>query len=749
MTPLYGALPFEAQVRAVAPATPGRRKVVLATSIAETSLTIEDVRAVVDGGPVAGSSIRSGDGDDGARRRLGSAYAQAEQRRGRAGRVAPGRCYRPWAEEETRALSAFAPPEIAVARTSRRSRSISPPGDERPGRLRPARSAAARGLCPGAGAAARARRVDARARNTPHGRATGAAGAASAARAYDPAGRRDGPGRDGLRLGRGLVRARRAAGRPRRAALRSAGAAGRDWPRRAAAGRDGRSRRAPRGRARTPRRGRDRRGSRPARSTPTQRVGCWRSPIPIASRKGGARAGRSGCAPAAARGCPRRTRWRASRSWPSARSTAVATTPASSWPRRSRSPRSRRRSPTKSTTSRRCAGTRGDGAVVARRMRRLGALMLAERRLDAPPADAVAAAMAEGLRALGLARLPWTPALRQLQSAGGVPARARRRDVGDPADGRCGVDRGGRGVGPHYLDGMTRAAHLDRFDLDAALKARLGWETVRRLDAQAPTHLEVPSGSILPLELFRRRAPRRADAGRSAAGDVRCDRDAHGGGAASVGDAATAVARSSAGRAGDEGSRRVLAADLCDVKKDLKGRYHPKHHCPTTLLSGPLPRHGRSGGGRERGIARGPGRRSHRRLTRRPPRAASRAPTTASRPRRAPRARRRPGPSPPRRRPSDRAHRGSDRRASIRNAAISRLPARSRGSVSSARFSLKDSLRARSRAGRARLGLGARRGVGPDGGLRVHALPSLRDHVGIAAGVFDPAPFALCSRSRS
>ncbi len=114
VTPLYGALPFEAQVRAVAPATPGRRKVVLATSIAETSLTIEDVRAVVDGGLSRGPRFDPATGMT-ALATTRVSVAQAEQRRGRAGRVAPGRCYRPWAEEETRALSAFAPPEIAVA----------------------------------------------------------------------------------------------------------------------------------------------------------------------------------------------------------------------------------------------------------------------------------------------------------------------------------------------------------------------------------------------------------------------------------------------------------------------------------------------------------------------------------------------------------------------------------------------------------------------------------------------------------
>ncbi|MCA6276846.1 MAG: ATP-dependent helicase HrpB [Phenylobacterium sp.] len=114
LAPLYGALDPVAQDRAIAPAPAGRRKVVLATSIAETSLTIEGVGAVVDSGLVRAPRF---DPTSGLSRlvTLRVSRAAADQRRGRAGRTGPGTCYRLWDEAETRSLPAFAPPEILNA----------------------------------------------------------------------------------------------------------------------------------------------------------------------------------------------------------------------------------------------------------------------------------------------------------------------------------------------------------------------------------------------------------------------------------------------------------------------------------------------------------------------------------------------------------------------------------------------------------------------------------------------------------
>ena len=114
VTPLYGALDPVEQDRAVAPAAPGRRKVVLATSIAETSLTIEGVRVVIDCGL---ARVPRFDPSSSLTRleTVRVSRAAADQRRGRAGRTEPGVCYRLWDEPETRALPAFARPEILEA----------------------------------------------------------------------------------------------------------------------------------------------------------------------------------------------------------------------------------------------------------------------------------------------------------------------------------------------------------------------------------------------------------------------------------------------------------------------------------------------------------------------------------------------------------------------------------------------------------------------------------------------------------
>ena len=114
VAPLYGALDPAQQDAAIAPAAPGTRKVVLATSIAETSLTIEGVRVVVDCGLARVPRFDPASGLT----RLATvrvSRAAADQRRGRAGRTEPGVAYRLWDEAETRALPAFADPEILDA----------------------------------------------------------------------------------------------------------------------------------------------------------------------------------------------------------------------------------------------------------------------------------------------------------------------------------------------------------------------------------------------------------------------------------------------------------------------------------------------------------------------------------------------------------------------------------------------------------------------------------------------------------
>jgi len=111
LAPLYGAMEGRDQDLAISPSPPGRRKVVLATSIAETSLTIEGVRVVIDAGV---SRVPRFDPASGLTRleTVRVSRAAADQRRGRAGRTEPGVCYRLWEEAETRALTPFSRPEI-------------------------------------------------------------------------------------------------------------------------------------------------------------------------------------------------------------------------------------------------------------------------------------------------------------------------------------------------------------------------------------------------------------------------------------------------------------------------------------------------------------------------------------------------------------------------------------------------------------------------------------------------------------
>ncbi|MCL7942683.1 ATP-dependent helicase HrpB [Marinobacter sp. ATCH36] len=114
VAPLYGNLNNDEQDRAIAPAPEGYRKVVLATAIAESSLTIEGIRVVID----SGQQRRAVFDANGGMTRLVTGWvskASAEQRKGRAGRVEPGVCYRLWSESAQFSLAEFTPPEIQEA----------------------------------------------------------------------------------------------------------------------------------------------------------------------------------------------------------------------------------------------------------------------------------------------------------------------------------------------------------------------------------------------------------------------------------------------------------------------------------------------------------------------------------------------------------------------------------------------------------------------------------------------------------
>ena len=114
IAPLHGDLPQDAQDLAIAPAAPGARKVVLATSIAETSVTIDGVRVVIDAGRLR---VPRFDPRSGLTRleTIRVTHDSADQRRGRAGRLEPGICYRLWTAGEHQSLAARRPPEMLDA----------------------------------------------------------------------------------------------------------------------------------------------------------------------------------------------------------------------------------------------------------------------------------------------------------------------------------------------------------------------------------------------------------------------------------------------------------------------------------------------------------------------------------------------------------------------------------------------------------------------------------------------------------
>ncbi|MCV6600401.1 MAG: ATP-dependent helicase HrpB [Cohaesibacter sp.] len=118
IAPLFGAMDGRDQDHAIQPAPKEQRKIVLATSIAETSLTIEGVRIIIDSGLVRRPHFEPGLGLS----RLETvrvSRASAEQRQGRAGRTEPGLCYRLWDKGQMAALPAFEPPEILQTDLSR------------------------------------------------------------------------------------------------------------------------------------------------------------------------------------------------------------------------------------------------------------------------------------------------------------------------------------------------------------------------------------------------------------------------------------------------------------------------------------------------------------------------------------------------------------------------------------------------------------------------------------------------------
>jgi ATP-dependent helicase HrpB len=573
LAPLYGALPQAQQERAIRPAEPGRRKVVLATSVAETSLTIEGVHAVVDSGL---SRLPRFDPRTGMSRleTVRVSRATAEQRRGRAGRLGPGTCWRLWSEAEERTLLPFHPPEILAADLAPLALELALWGVAEPTALAwldppPAAAyAQARDLLRRLGA------LDAAGALTAHGRrmaalathprlahmllkaqalGLGAAACDLAAVLADRDIVRAAPGaRDtDLRLRLELMQGG-ARGAPHlpvdRAALTAARDQARRWRRQLAI--------AP--------------GS--GASGDAGLLTALAYPDRIAQRRGAGGLYRLSSGRGA--GLPDGDPLSAS-DW-----LGVAALDAGAENARVFLAAPLRLAEIEAAFADAIedhASVRWDereGAVAARMQRRLGALVLSDAALTSPPPHQVGAAMLEGVRQLGLTALPWTPELRQWQARVQLLRRLDGAEAWPDMADEALLARLDQWLAP-YLAGITRRSQLARVDLYQALAAQLDWRQQRRLEAEAPTHLVVPSGSRLRLDYTAGSTPVLAVRLQEMFGATQTPHVA--GGRIPV----LIHLLSPAGRPVQvtQDLASFWATGYAEVRRDLRGRY-PKHHWP-------------------------------------------------------------------------------------------------------------------------------------------------------------------------
>lgn len=501
ITPLYGDLPQAAQDAAIEPPPPGTRKVVLATSIAETSLTIDGVRVVVDSGLMRRSRF---DLRTGMTRLITQRVSQAaaDQRRGRAGRTEPGICYRLWPEHEQTLLAPFTPPEILEADLTPLTLELARWGTVDPASLSwldPPPAAAY------AQARALLRELDAL---DPDGRLT-AHGRAMAALGFHP------------RLAHMMLRAREI-GHGALACDVAALLTERDVLRSSAGARDcdlrlrlellhepGAARQLPAGL--TVDRGSLERAKQQARQ--------WRRQLGVADEPY-SRAAAGGVVALAYPDRIAQRRGATGGSFRLAGGSGALLNPADPLaaedflavaeldgdPRNARiflaAPLARADIETVFAShierADLVAWKSREQAVLARRQEHLGALTLRDDPLPDPPPEAIRAALLDGLRELGLDALPWTRDATTLRDRIRFAGRIEAGGWPDLSDAALMADLS-EWLGP-FLDGVTRRSQLGRLDLAAALAARLSWEQRRRLDELAPTHIAVPSGSRVPID---------------------------------------------------------------------------------------------------------------------------------------------------------------------------------------------------------------------------------------------------------
>ena len=488
IAPLFGAMDREAQDRAVQPAAQGRRKVVLATSIAETSLTIEGVRVVIDSGL---ARVQRYEPDLGLSRLETQrvSRAAADQRRGRAGRTEPGVCYRLWEEASTGAMEPYAAPEILSADLSglvldlaawgaRDPASLAwldaPPGPavkEARALLRDLDALDAQGAITDDGRAIRAlplpprlaRMVVDAARAGEAAlaaqialvlveRGLGGEGADIADRVQRLRADRSRRAEDGRRLAGGWEQAARRATGEAPIIASDLGDCGRllalAWPDRIAKarGKPGEFLMA---------------NGRAAFVEPHDRLA--REPyLAIAEVTGKASAARILSAAALS----------------AADLEAVAGA--------------------RLVTQEATTFDRSAAALRTRRTQRLGAITLIEQTRPTPATPESSAELARGVAALGLERLPWTKAQSQLRDRVMFLRRTKTEDWPDLSLEAL-AQSPETWLAP-FIEGRTSLAAITPDDLDGALDALLPWDLKRKLDTEAPTHFEAPTGSRVAVD---------------------------------------------------------------------------------------------------------------------------------------------------------------------------------------------------------------------------------------------------------
>lgn len=473
---LFGAMPFADQAKALAPPGPGRRRIVLATAIAETSLTVPGVRVVVDAGLARRSRF---DPSTGMSRLVTERAARAEvvQRTGRAGREAAGYCYRLWTKVEEGAMPAFGPPEIETGDLAGLALDLAVWGTEDPADLaflsRPPASAlaAARELLTVLGI------FDGDGQVTPLGRKVATVPAHP-------------------RLGAMIVKARDV-GMAQSAGLLAALLEGRGGQQASDISADLRFLRSGKGESwlSAVRRDARRFGNEPDRGQIS--AGGLLSlayPDRIARRRSGSdlRYLMSGGGGAKLRegdplvGEP----WLVAADLDGDRREALIRRAAAIDEAELRSLHDLRIS-----ERRVCRWNAQTEKVVSERQQTLGAIVLHRMPLNAND-DELKAAMLDGVAAMGLEALPWTNAARRFR-ARVQWARQSGTDLPDMSE-QALMDDLGTWLGP-FISGRTRA-DLARIDVLAALKSRLNWQDQQRLDQGAPSHFVAPTGSRLAVE---------------------------------------------------------------------------------------------------------------------------------------------------------------------------------------------------------------------------------------------------------